>query len=265
VTVSVLRGRDIPMRNLSKYVCGLVLFCVLAIFPTIKIATAMENRSQPATVTPVATSTLDSEIIPTGFSSERYASLWERNPFTLVTPSAPQEQPSPFDKLFLTSWLKDGRSDVVFIQNKETNEVEKVTAESNQNNRRLVALHLNPNAQFVEAVISDGKELGLVKFRFDSPSGLAASPVAQTANAAATGQKSNPGQAAPARLSMPETNPSNMQTSTRSSDRPLTRRTSSGIPRAQLNGGPGRSQRAQESEGIRLALPTSGPSISGKP
>ncbi len=67
--------------------CGLVLFCVLAIFPTIKIATAMDNRSQPATVAPVTTPTLNSEIIPTGFSPERYASLWERNPFTLVTAS----------------------------------------------------------------------------------------------------------------------------------------------------------------------------------
>jgi hypothetical protein len=253
------------MRKLSNYLCGLVLFCLLANFPTIKIATAMDNRSQPATVVPVTTPTLDSEIIPTGFSSERYASLWERNPFTLVTPTAPQEQPSPFDKLFLTSWLKDGRSDVVFIQNRETNEVEKLTAEPNQNNRRLVALHLNPNAQFVEAVISDGQEQGAVKFRFDSPSGLAASPVAQTANAGTATQKSNPGQATPARLSMPETSPSNMQISTRSSGRPLTRHTSSGIPRAQWNGAPGRSQRAQESEGIRLALPTSGPSISGKP
>jgi hypothetical protein len=253
------------MRKLSNYGCGLVLFCVLAIFPTIKIATAMDNRSQPATVAPVTTTTLNSEIIPTGFSIERYASLWERNPFTLVTASAPQEQPSPFDKLFLTSWLKDGPSDVVFIQNMETNEVEKITAEPNHNNRCLVALHLNPNAQFVEAVISNGHEQGAVKFRFEAPAGLAASPVAQTANAPSVGQKSNPGQAAPARLSMPETSPINMQTSTRSSDRPLTRRTSSGIPRAQLNGAPGRSQRAQESEGIRLALPTSGSSISGKP
>ncbi len=170
------------MRKLSNYVCGLVLFCVLAIFPTIKIATAMDNRSQPATVAPVTTNTLDSEIIPTGFSTERYASLWERNPFTLVTASAPQEQPSPFDKLFLTSWLKDGSSDVVFIQNMETNEVEKITAEPNHNNRRLVALHLNPNAQFVEAVISDGQEQGAVKFRFETTSGPVASPVAQTTN-----------------------------------------------------------------------------------
>jgi hypothetical protein len=253
------------MRKLSKYVCGLVLFCALAIFPTIKIATATDNRSQPATLTPVATNTLDSEIIPTGFNSERYASLWERNPFTLVTPNAPQVQTSIFDKLILTSWLKDGRTDVVFVQNMETNEVEKITAEPNQSNRRLVALHLNPNAQFVEAVISDGKEQGAVKFRFESPSGPAASPVTQTANTASAGQKSNPGQAGPARLSMPETSPPNMQTSTMSSDRPLTRRTSSGVTRAQLNGVPGRSQRGQESEGIRLALPTSGRSISGKP
>jgi hypothetical protein len=253
------------MRNLSKYVCGLVLFGAVAIFPTIKIATATDNRNQPPTVAPVATKTLDSEIIPTGFNSERYASLWERNPFTLVTPSAPQEQPSPFDKLFLTSWLKDGRADVVFIQNLETNEVKKLTAEPNQGNWRLVALHLNPNPQLVEAVISDGKEQGAVKFRFEFPSGTAASPVPQTTNGASMEQKSDPGKAGAASMSMPKSSSSNTQTSITSSDQPLTRRASSGVTSAQLNGVPGRSQRAHGSEAVHLALPTSGSSISGKP
>ncbi len=193
------RGRGIPMRNLRKYVCGLVLFGAVALFPTIKIATATDNRNQPPTVAPVATKPLDSEIIPTGFNSERYASLWERNPFTLVTPDTPQERPSPFDKFFLTSWLKDGRSDVVFIQKMETNEVEKITAEPNQNNWRLVALHLSPNAQFVDAVISDGHEQGTVKFRFDaqSPSGQPVSPVTQTTIASGSTQSSNPAQVVP--------------------------------------------------------------------
>jgi hypothetical protein len=250
---------------LSKYVYALVLFCAVAIFPRIKIATATDDRNQPATVAPVATNTLDSEIIPSGFNSERYASLWERNPFTLVTPSAPQQQPSPFDKLFLTSWLKDGRSNVVFVQNMETNQVEKITSEPNQSNRRLVALHLNPNPQLVEAVISDGQEQGAVKFRFESPSGPGVAAVTQTANAVSIGQKSNPGQAGPASLSLPKNSSPNTQTSTTSSDRPMTRRTSSGVTRAQLNGVPGRSQHTHESEGVHLALPTSGPSISGKP
>jgi hypothetical protein len=261
---SRFRGREITMLKLSTYGCALVLFCAVAIFPTIKIATATDDRNQPAPVAPVATNTLDSEII-SGFNSERYASLWERNPFTLVTPSAPPVQISIFDKFILTSWLREGRTDVVFIQNIETNGVEKITAEPNQSNLRLVALHLNPNAQFVEAVISDGKEQGALKFRFEALSGPTASPITQTANGASIGQQSNPGQAGPASLSMPTTSSSNTQTSTISTDGPLTRRASSGVTRAQLNGVPGRSQRGHESEGVHLALPTSGPSNSGKP
>ena len=105
--------------------------------------------------------------IPAGFKAERYARLWERNPFTLVTPVAPTARPSAFDKLYMTSWMKDGGKVVMFVQNSETNEVEKITAQPNQKGVRLIAMHLNPDPKLVEAVLSDGKEQGIVRFRFD--------------------------------------------------------------------------------------------------
>jgi len=107
--------------------------------------------------------------IPVRFNPARYSHLWERNPFTLVAPATQQAQPSVFDKLVLVSWLKDAGKDVIFVQNTETNDTQKITPEPNKNNFRIVEIHPNDNPKLVEAVISDGNEKGTVKFRFDVP------------------------------------------------------------------------------------------------
>src|SRR5271166_254509 len=75
------------MRKSSKYECRLLLFLAVVIFPTLKTANAADARSKPATV---ANDAHDGAEIPTGFKLERYARVWERNPFTLVTPTAPK-------------------------------------------------------------------------------------------------------------------------------------------------------------------------------
>jgi hypothetical protein len=105
--------------------------------------------------------------IPSGFKIDRYVRVWERNPFTLVKPTAPERLPSAFEKLFLASWLKDGGKEVILVQNSETNEIQRITFATNQNNLRLVKMHTDSNPQFVAVVISDGKEQGTVRFRFD--------------------------------------------------------------------------------------------------
>jgi hypothetical protein len=46
--------------------------------------------------------------VPARFKPDRYQKVWERNPFTLVTPAAPQVRITPFDKLILVSWLNNG-------------------------------------------------------------------------------------------------------------------------------------------------------------
>ena len=107
--------------------------------------------------------------IPVRFNPARYSHLWERNPFTLVAPATPQAQPSVFDKLVLVSWLKDAGKDVIFVQNTETNDTQKITPEPNKDNFRIIEIHPNDNPKLVEAVISNGNEKGTVKFRFDVP------------------------------------------------------------------------------------------------
>jgi hypothetical protein len=109
--------------------------------------------------------------VPAGYQADRYQKVWERNPFTLVTPVTAQAQPTVFDKLVLLSWLNDGSQDVVFVQNTETNEVQKITKDPNSNNLRLVALHRNADPKKADAVLANGAEQGSVKFRLEMPAG----------------------------------------------------------------------------------------------
>jgi hypothetical protein len=108
-----------------------------------------------------------SDDIPTGFQSERYEPVWVRNPFTLVTPVIEHLQPKFFDKFILTSWLNDGGKDVVYVQNTDTNELEKVTKEPNGHHLRLIEIRRDPDPAKAEVVLSNGKDQGSVRFRTD--------------------------------------------------------------------------------------------------
>jgi hypothetical protein len=111
------------------------------------------------------------DTLPKGFDVARYQQLWERNPFTLVTPSVAQGPASPFSKLILVNWLHDKGKDIVFVQDTETNEVKKVTKEqdANPDQLRLIEVVPNKNPGLVFAKLTNGREEGTVKFRFDQP------------------------------------------------------------------------------------------------
>jgi hypothetical protein len=109
-----------------------------------------------------------SDDVPVGFKADRYQQIWERNPFTIVTPVAQVAQPSVFDKLVLVSWMNDGGNDVVFVQNTETNEVQKITKDPNSNRFRLVAIHKAADPKDADVVLSNGTDEGSVKFRLES-------------------------------------------------------------------------------------------------
>src|ERR1700730_3448808 len=108
-----------------------------------------------------------SDDVPAGYKADRYQPVWDRNPFTIVTPVAQTAQPKVFDKLVLVSWLNDGGNDVVFVQNIETNEVQKITKDPNSNSFRLVAIHKAADPKDADAVLSNGTEEGPVKFRLE--------------------------------------------------------------------------------------------------
>jgi hypothetical protein len=108
------------------------------------------------------------DTLPKGFDVARYQQIWERNPFTLVTPTLGGPA-SPFSKLILVNWLHDKGKDIVFVEDTETNEVKKVTKEegADSDRLRLVEVVPNKNPSLIVAKLTNGKEDGVVKFKFD--------------------------------------------------------------------------------------------------
>jgi hypothetical protein len=107
--------------------------------------------------------------LPAGFKVQRYTGLWERNPFTPSSEAAPERRRSALENLYLISWLCEAGKEVIYVQNSQTNEVQRITARPNDNKLRLVGMHLNSNPRLVDAVVAAGEEQGTVKVRFDAP------------------------------------------------------------------------------------------------
>jgi hypothetical protein len=86
-----------------------------------------------------------------------------------VTPSLAQGPASPFSKLILVNWLHDKDKDILFVQDTETNEVKKITKEAGANSDQLRLLEVvpNKNPSLIVAKLTNGREEGVVKFRFE--------------------------------------------------------------------------------------------------
>ena len=82
------------------------------------------------------------------------------------TQTRPQAQAGAFGNLVLVSWLQDAGKDVIYVQNTDTNDVQKITSEPNLDNFRIIELHRNADPRLFEAVISNGSQQGPVRFRF---------------------------------------------------------------------------------------------------
>ena len=105
-------------------------------------------------------------MVPVGFKVERYRAVWEKDPFNPPTPEA-QVHTTSFDKIILLSWLEDGPATIVFVENTDTKEVHKISANAGANHIRLITLHKDADPAKAEALLSDGKEQGLVRFRME--------------------------------------------------------------------------------------------------
>jgi hypothetical protein len=82
------------------------------------------------------------------------------------TPTKPPAQAGPFGNLVLVSWLEEAGKDVIYVQNTETRDVQKITSEPNLDHFRIVELHPNTDPKLFEAVISNGNQQAAVRFRF---------------------------------------------------------------------------------------------------
>lgn len=95
-----------------------------------------------------------------------------RDPFldkSVKTTIMGEDKANVLDKLVLVSWLDDAGKIVIFVQNTETNEVQKITSEPNRDNFRIVEIHPSADPKLFEAVISNGSEKGPVKFSLSPP------------------------------------------------------------------------------------------------
>jgi hypothetical protein len=164
------------MPRAFKFVNTLQTAMVLASFPLVAPALGQAEDEAPA-----------------GFTPERYQKVWQRNPFTLVTPVVAQAQPTVFDKLVLLSWLSDGGNDVAFVQNTETNAVEKVTKEPNAAGLKLVEVHADSDPRKAVVVLSHGAERGTVKFRSETQPPASQVPGSPTSPGSAQAQSAVPG------------------------------------------------------------------------
>ncbi len=236
-----------PMSKLSKLGWPVLLFLVAINFPITKIWAGADSAKGEVR---------SGEEIPVGFKSDRYAAVWERNPFTLVTPATPQAHQSPFEKLSLASWFKDGGNEGIFVQNSDTNESQRIVHAPNKDHLRLVALHLNTDPKLVEAVISNGKEQGSVKFRFDAQT---TTPVQPAAPAPQISANSEAGQQQLKAVQTASQGPPYAQSfdlpGATAAGTPAPQRIKPGMPRAQLSGGQRAGQGMRGRDGIRLGNP----------
>jgi len=85
-------------------------------------------------------------------------------PAAKTEPAATQARAAGFGNLVLVSWLKDGGKDVIFVQNTETHQVQRITSEANKDNLRLVEVHPDKDLSDFEAILSNGSERGSVGF-----------------------------------------------------------------------------------------------------
>ena len=178
-------------RRLVLPALGSVHFlAVLAIFESATQGTFAEEVSKRMAATGRLNADPSADQLPAGFKVERYLRLWERNPFTLPSPAVPETPPSALDNLYLIGWLNDGDKELIYVQNWLTNEVQRITPRANDNNLRLIEIHLSSDLRLVNAVIAAGQERATVKFHFDSrvAPGITSSTLAKNETNTSSGQ-----------------------------------------------------------------------------
>jgi len=125
-----------------------------------------------------------------------------------------------------------------FISKRDSDGVSRSWEVLNQNNLRLIEIHLDPNPQLVAAVLSDGNEQGSVKFRFNAMAGTsqAGSGQPEMPKADATGQLPS----APSSQTSPRSPATAVPVGPS-----ITHRIYPGIPRVHMEGGAAQGPRPQ--------------------
>jgi hypothetical protein len=165
--------------------------------PTENLAGNTSTSPNPVVVVINAASPRSAEPPGGGYGSNSFATTSAGGQQSIVTPNANEQrgasaqtpkavstvaQPTPAaaqtsrsisqrpagssDRYVLVSWLNDGGKDIIYVQDTETNQVQRITSETNRNNFRIVEVHPNPDPEQFEAIISNGSAQIPVRFRY---------------------------------------------------------------------------------------------------
>jgi hypothetical protein len=156
-------------------------------------ADAAEAAEKPAT---------EEEAIPHPFDAARYEAAWAKNPFLLKTAAVAQTTVSFAQDWALAGMYRSPSGKItVTLQNKQTNEFQRVTNEDNSGEFQLVEAKFNRNRNEASVVIAKGSQSAELKY----DDTLVSKPVTinNTLRQGDATQGGQPGAAAPGKPGVP--------------------------------------------------------------
>lgn len=103
-------------------------------------------------------------VVPPPFPVSRYASLWERSPFQLESIAPPVESAGLAQKYALTGIAQVNGEPIVFLLDRATQIRHMVEKKANKAGLALVRVNMEKKSDDSTAVVSQGGEVGVVKF-----------------------------------------------------------------------------------------------------
>ncbi len=166
-------------------------------------ASAAESIAESAPQ-PAAEPRTDSDAIPRAFEPTRYEKAWSKNPFLLKTAAVAQTTVSFAQDWALAGMYRSPSGKItVTLQNKQTNEFQRVSNEDSSGEFQLVEAKFNRNRNEASVIVAKGNQSAELKY----DDALVSKPVTinntlRQGDAAQGGQAGQPG-AAPAKPGVP--------------------------------------------------------------
>lgn len=154
---------------------------------------------------PVVEPATDGDAIPRAFEPARYEKAWAKNPFLLKTAAVAQTTVSFAQDWALAGMYRSPSGKItVTLQNKQTNEFQRVSNEDSSGEFQLVEAKFNRNRNEASVVVAKGNQTAELKY----DDALVSKPVTinntlRQGDAAQSGQAGQPGAAAPGKPGVP--------------------------------------------------------------
>lgn len=147
----------------------------------------------------------DDEAIPRAFAASRYETAWAKNPFLLKTAAVAQTTVSFAQDWALAGMYRSPSGKItVTLQNKQTNEYQRVSNEDSSGEFQLVEAKFNRNRNEASVIVAKGTQTAELKY----DDALVSKPVTinntlRQGDTAQGGQPGQPGAATPGKPGVP--------------------------------------------------------------